>query len=313
VGVRARSISAAGEVTCAILDDNRVACWGQGTMGQMGTRKGLDECTVTRELCARIPHVVDGIDRVVQLAVGQWHVCALRDDGSVWCWGANNDGQLGVGEAPTRTCEREYPCIPRPTQVVGVRAREIAAGPFHTCALTTHGAVTCWGRDDDGQLGGPAATDRCKFILGTIPCSRVPRPIESLSGVQHLWPGATCATTINGVTSCWGSDIYHQLGTNAAPGDRCDHEGEPSWPLHFDTACARAPVPLALSGALRSMAANGATSCAELEDASVVCWGANGAGQAGLQKQPPTLCEFLPNQKEPCVASPQVALVFPLR
>jgi alpha-tubulin suppressor-like RCC1 family protein len=298
--LRARSIAAGGDVTCAVTTDERVACWGEGRFGQMGTVRGLDACTVTHERCARRPRIVPGLDRVVQVAVGGWHVCALRDDGTVWCWGADMFGQLGTGGASDRECDG-YACNATPSLVPGVRAVHIAAGAFHTCALLGDGGLACWGRDDLGQLGGPPAPDQCKLGrgLGNIPCARSPRPIGSFAKLERLADGATCAVAVGGATWCWGSDIFHQLGAATPAKDRCRNNGEQEVP------CSRAPVQVTSAGTVRGLATNGATTCATRDDGSILCWGANGAGQAGPSERRPTLCEFLPGQKEPCITAPR--------
>src|SRR2546423_9352186 len=81
-----------------------------------------------------------------RLAAGLRHACAIRDDGTVACWGLNYEGQLGDGTSVDRTS---------PVPVVNLgQAISIAAGEFHTCAiLGASGTVRCWGDNSVGQLG----------------------------------------------------------------------------------------------------------------------------------------------------------------
>jgi alpha-tubulin suppressor-like RCC1 family protein len=80
-----------------------------------------------------------------RLSAGQFHTCAVLDDGTVQCWGRNDFGQLGDGSLTHRLS-------PVPVANLGT-ATSIAAGSFHTCAILSFGAVRCWGFNDSGQLG----------------------------------------------------------------------------------------------------------------------------------------------------------------
>ncbi|MES1165636.1 MAG: RCC1 repeat-containing protein, partial [Verrucomicrobiota bacterium] len=137
--------------TCAVLSGGRVACWGDGAAGQLGWRS-MASATNRRQ----IPVAVVGLGGpAVDVATGTRHSCARttpdgnpETPGSVYCWGANDAGQLGNGGHDT------WWEAMTPVPVAGVLA--IAAGGAHTCALASDQSVFCWGSNSSGQLGDGA-------------------------------------------------------------------------------------------------------------------------------------------------------------
>src|SRR5690606_37518601 len=110
-------------------------------------------------------------------------------DGRVLCWGGNGNGQLGTGQTADSALPAEVQGLPGP-------ARAIAAGQFHSCAVTENDALYCWGLNADGQLGDGSRSNR---PLATA--------ISTLgSGVNKVALGArhSCALRSDGGVSCWG-------------------------------------------------------------------------------------------------------------
>ena len=158
------AITAGNAHTCVILDDGSVSCWGNNVFGQLGDGTTTERNTPTQTSSL-------GFGRTaVAIATGQYHTCALLDDGSVSCWGYNTNGQLGGGT----TTERN---TPTQTSSLGTdrTAVVITAGAFHTCAILDDGSVSCWGNNGDGQLGDGTTTDRS-----------TPTPTSSL-GPGSVW------------------------------------------------------------------------------------------------------------------------------
>src|SRR5262245_28146285 len=128
-------VGAGGGFSCLLGRDGRVRCWGDNALGQLGAPGGGSSAGCYGEAyedeiefpgrCDPEPRVVAGLDQVRQLAVGGSHACALRPDDSVWCWGGNWQGELGVGNDPrvTPSCQHDVACARTPLPVLGVRAR----------------------------------------------------------------------------------------------------------------------------------------------------------------------------------------------
>ena len=171
--------------TCVITTVATVKCWGQNAGGGLGDGTKNDSAD---------PVDVIGIDEDVVSIDASVHACAVTVSGALKCWGANNQGQLGTGA----TGDEEL-VITRATGVMGLDegVAAVATGYQHTCALTTQGAVKCWGSDDAWQLGNGW------FSYG----SAVPTDVIGLDeGVTMIAAGDdhTCAL-VYGEIMCWGS------------------------------------------------------------------------------------------------------------
>ena len=122
--------------TCARSAAGAALCWGWNVSGQIGLgRKSSDEDPNP------VPTAVAGMSAVVELALGHAHSCARTLDGNVWCWGANDNGQLGDGATRDRSA---------PVRVEGLTgATAIAAGSDSTCAVRSDDRVLCWGSNQE--------------------------------------------------------------------------------------------------------------------------------------------------------------------
>jgi alpha-tubulin suppressor-like RCC1 family protein len=136
---------------------------------------------------------------VASVAAGLSHTCAVTTGGAVLCWGLNVYGEVGIGTAAVTRVS-----VPSPVVGLASGVAAVAVGQGHSCALTTGGAVLCWGGNYHGQLGD-----------GTTLTRTTPVAVSGLgSGVAGIAAGGdrTCALTDGGGVLCWGDDQYGQLG-----------------------------------------------------------------------------------------------------
>ena len=102
-GRTAKSIASFRQHNCAILDDDSVKCWGRNSYGQLGLGSTSHKGDGSNEMGSNLPAVDLGPGRTAKAVVaGYWHSCAWLDDGTVKCWGANSDGELGAGNVSGR-------------------------------------------------------------------------------------------------------------------------------------------------------------------------------------------------------------------
>jgi alpha-tubulin suppressor-like RCC1 family protein len=149
------------------------------------------------------------VSRVAAVASGQSHSCAILASSVVKCWGANDSGQLGIGDTTHRgdaggEMGNSLPAVDLGT---GVIARKIYAGYGYTCAITTTGRVKCWGNNSLGQLGlgdtdsrGDASSEMGDVLV----------PIEVGTGrtVKSISARALgyCALLDDDSIKCWGNN-----------------------------------------------------------------------------------------------------------
>jgi alpha-tubulin suppressor-like RCC1 family protein len=249
----ALSVAAGADASCALLASGDVVCWGAGGRGQLGSG----------DLAGRAAPAgrVSLPAKATALAAGAHHVCALLASGRIACWGANDSGQLGLGDA----ADRSHPAVADTGPLV---VRTVAAGGDTTCVLLEGGAVTCFGANDRGQLG-----------LGDAVARQTPPPAAVALGSGRSASGLAvggafaCAVLDTSQAKCWGDNQTAELGTlSTAPacGDGPDEMGD------F--------LPEASQGggrSVRGVVAGRAHTCAILDTSDVRCWGDNSYGQLG--------------------------------
>ena len=295
-GVSFQSITADYFHTCALTTTGQAYCWGANSYGQLGNN------STTNSLTPAAVQMPAGVS-FQSIAADYYHTCALTTTGQAYCWGMNGYGQLGNNST---TDSRIPVAVQMPAGVT--RFQSIAAGVFHTCAITNEGKAYCWGWNRYGQLGNNSPTN-----------SRIPVAVQMPAGVsfQSITAGYfhTCALTTTGQAYCWGWNQYGQLGNNSTANSpiplavssvgvnvpveqspsrlyKWNNAVQPGTPLAATNAVATLPevgssfrirVGLTAAGnkTLQSITAGYAHTCAITNEGKAYCWGWNRYGQLG--------------------------------
>ncbi len=275
--------------TCATRSNHTLWCWGSGRNGQLGLGDTTGRDTPTR--------VGTGADWAVVSAAGFAHTCGIRTDHTLWCWGNNANGQLGLGGTVARKS---------PAQVgTGTHWTGVKAGDSHTCATRTNHTLWCWGYNANGQLGLGDTTDRTaptrvgtdadwtevgagdgyhtcgvrtdhtlwcwgyngqgQLGVGNTTGRTVPTRVGSDTDWAHVIAGHrhTCATRTDHTLWCWGHNDYGQLGLG-------------------DTVTVTIPTEVGTGTDWELVGAGDRHTCAIRTDQTLWCWGRNYHGQLGL-------------------------------
>jgi len=190
---------------CALLNEGKVACWGNNELGQLGLENALSN---------RNPVFLPDLENVIQIDAGPEHACAVLSDHTLKCWGSNHSGQLGL-DSVTTEYGQELPQpneVSSPTTVPNLNGvSQVAAGGVHTCALLDNGQVQCWGDNNAGQIGN-----------GKFEAAFSPNEVNGLSEAKSLssFGGHTCAVLSDVSIACWGLNENGQLGIQGVWGSR---------------------------------------------------------------------------------------------
>jgi cysteine-rich repeat protein len=255
-----KSVSAGWGVTCALLDDLSVKCWGQG--GVLGLGDPDPRGYKPNQMGNALPRVDLGTGRSAKfVSTGYYCGCAILDDDSLKCWGRNSGNQLGLPDGLDRGDEalEMGDQLPSVNLGTGRTATLVRTGHAAVCAILDDGSMKCWGTGPGGGLHFPQMGDtvpRVNLGLGRT-------AVDVGIGYYHF-----CALLDDGSVKCWGSeaDAVSTI-TGYAP------VGDSNSPPSFDLGEGRSA---------RNLAVGGFHTCALLDDGSVRCWGHNGYGQLGI-------------------------------
>ena len=192
-GTNWKQVSGGNGHIVAIKTDGTLWTWGRNSYGQLGINAGT-----TSHRCTPVTTFA-GETNWKQVSGGQFYTAAIKTDGTLWSWGSNSDGQLGVYNTTDSN-------TPVQTFIGGTNWKQVACGYLHTAAIKTDGTLWTWGYNAYGQLGVNDTARRCTpvqtFVGGTnwkqVAC-----------GSQH-----TAAIKTDGTLWTWGRNLYGQLGIN---------------------------------------------------------------------------------------------------
>ncbi|MBU1244018.1 hypothetical protein KKD52_15440 [Myxococcota bacterium] len=241
-GLTFTGISAGGLSTCATSMVSMIQglhCWGDNARGQLGTNNTLPSL---------VPVPVVNLPEdssTLYVTTGSNFACAFFMDGTGYCWGDNESGQLGTGNQINYRAPRAVKNI--------MFFEDLSAGLDHTCAIAD-ASLYCWGANDFGQLG----------IGGSSIPQNEAQFVSITNGPRQVSAGSqfTCAVNYSGQVYCWGRNTYGQLG---------------------DGTTTSRNIPTLVSGLtnVSAVSAGGDFACAVLTTGELRCWGRNSSGQLG--------------------------------
>ena len=238
-GTTWKSVACGGYATAAIKTDGSLWVWGGNSNGQLGINNTTSKSTPVTTF--------SGGNNWKQVACGRFHTAAVKTDGTLWCWGRNNEGQLGDNTTTQRN-------IPVTTFAGGNTWKSVTCGEYHTAAIKTDGSLWTWGENNFGQLGDNTTTQR------NIPVTTFAggNNWKSVAGGYNV----TAAIKTDGSLWTWGRNSYGALGTN-------------------DTNNRTTPVTTFTGGTNWKSVDCGQASVAIKTDGSLWTWGRNNSGQLG--------------------------------
>ncbi len=280
-------VSAGGSHSLGITCGGGLDAWGLGYYGQLGISVIPDLCGLTgSDPCAISPRGVGPLGVYwAEAAAGGSHSLGRRTDGTLYSWGRNAEGQLGLGTTISQSTPVNVP-VPGGTGTWN----GISAGGFHSLGLRSDDTLWIWGQNTSGQLGiGASSPDTCS----TNACAKSPQQVALPGGspAGSHWSAAeagdlhTLALRSDGTLWAWGDNTTGQLGIGASSPDTCG-----------SNPCAKSPqqVPLPSGSPAGStwiaVSAGGIHSMAIRSDGTLWTWGANGYGQLGIGVTSPDTC-----------------------
>lgn len=184
--------------TCALRNDRTVWCWGSDRWGRLGFVP-TDEMFERLGAPVFVPRRVDPLANkpVTAIAAGADHTCALLEDGQVYCWGYNWNGQLGISAgtetATDGTAGKGQPPAVLPLYTISgpaLVASNIEAGQGASCARDSTGSVVCAGKADDQDVAAFNAM--------------------SITTISMGWK-TSCGLSVSGALFCSGDNAYGQV------------------------------------------------------------------------------------------------------
>ena len=184
-------VSAGHDHSCALTNEGVAWCWGDNVTGHLGSGGNFARSFE--------PVRVASTETFTTVVAGYYQSCALAESGQMYCWGRNDQGQIGDGSNDNRFT---------PVPVAGgLTFRALGGGDAFMCGITTGGATWCWGSNRNGELGD-----------SSLPNQATPVEVEGVPELGKIYgaggaftlpsaPAYACGLTFNGEAWCWGGTI----------------------------------------------------------------------------------------------------------
>jgi alpha-tubulin suppressor-like RCC1 family protein len=311
-------VTVGADHTCALKTNGNAYCWGSNQYGQLGIARFDSTCGTgnAQYRCATTPQQVQPGVKFASISAGERHTCAITTTREAYCWGSNQENQLG------------QPAFGGPTllRIPGVLPwSQISAGGTHTCAVRTDGVLFCWGSNDRGQIGNGDLASGFSPVRVTVPA-----PVASVSSGWER----TCARTTTGAVYCWGAvwtsreNGFEITRTQSSPqlvpgapgmawvtvgtfttcgadvsGFAYCWEANPRGEMGTGTeAGSMTPQRVATNLEFVQLSAGIVQTCGVVISGAGYCWGDDSFGQIGVS--PSVLVERCDSQQGPCSTTP---------
>lgn len=251
-GKKFKAIAAGFSHICGIATDDKAYCFGANNFGQLGNGTNTTSSSP-------VPVTTSGAlsgKTITSISSTTDHTCVIASDDNAYCWGHNDQGQLGNGTTSDSN-------VPVAVALSGMTAKSISTGNTHTCAIASDNNAYCWGYNAYGGLGNGTGTPSSTPVPVATSGALSGKTIKAIDAGYYF----SCAIASDNKAYCWGYGYDGQLGNGT-------------------TSPSSSPVAVTTSGALsgktiKSISAGSGSVCVLTSGNSAYCWGDNYYGKLG--------------------------------
>ena len=249
----------------ALDADGGIYAWGENESGQLGDGTTTDR---NAPMAVDLSSIPSG-RKIVEIAAGSGHSAAIDDEGVVYTWGDNSNGQLGDGTTTTRLTPTS---LSTAGALSGLKIVGISLGGRYdsdegylgfSVAVSDSGSLVSWGTNNDGELGDGSTSQRTSPVLVDDSGAINGKTIASVSSSERF----SIALDSDGLAYGWGANNYGQIGDGSTTRKLS--------PTAVDASGVLAGI------TLTQVAAGGEFTLAVDDAGALFAWGLNGSGQLG--------------------------------